>query len=60
MGIWSAMGILPQVIGVTIGGVILQLLRNLPNNFGYTVLFAVTIVYFGLGTLVIRQVRGVK
>lgn len=60
MGIWSAMGILPQVIGVTIGGVILQLLRNLPNNFGYTVLFIVTIVYFGLGTLVIRQVRGVK
>jgi len=60
MGIWSAMGILPQVIGVTIGGVILQLLHQLPNNFGYTVLFIVTIVYFGLGTLVIRQVRSVR
>ena len=60
MGIWAAMGILPQVIGVTIGGVILQLLRNLPNNLGYTALFSVTIVYFGLGTLVIRQVKGVK
>jgi MFS family permease len=60
LGIWSAMGILPQVIGITIGAVILQALRGLPNHFGYTTLFLVTILYFGLGTLVIRQVRGVK
>jgi len=60
LGIWSAMGILPQVIGITIGGVILQLLRGFPNHIGYTTLFAVTIIYFGLGTLVIRQVKGVK
>ncbi len=60
LGIWSAMGILPQVIGISIGAVILQALRGLPNHFGYTVLFLVTIVYFGLGTLVIKQVRGVK
>jgi MFS family permease len=60
LGIWSAMGILPQVIGITIGAVILQALRGLPNHFGYTVLFLVTIVYFALGTIVIKQVRGVK
>ena len=60
LGIWSAMGILPQVIGITVGAVILQALRGLPNHFGYTALFLVTIVYFGLGTLVIKQVRGVK
>src|SRR6266705_821354 len=42
-GIWSAMGILPQVIGITIGGIILQLLRGLPNHFGYITLFVVTI-----------------
>jgi MFS family permease len=60
LGIWSAMGILPQVIGITIGAVILQLLRDLPNNFGYTVLFLVTIVYFALGTIVIKQVKGVR
>jgi MFS family permease len=59
-GIWSAMGILPQVIGISIGGVILQLLRGLPNHLGYTTLFIVTIAYFALGTLVIKQVRGVK
>ena len=60
MGIWSAMGILPQVIGITIGGIILQLLRSMPNHFGYTSLFMLTIVYLVLGTLVIRQVKGVK
>src|SRR5260221_1913895 len=60
LGIWSAMGILPQVIGISIGGILLQLLRGFPNHIGYTTLFAVTIVYFGLGTLVIRQVRGVR
>ncbi len=60
MGIWSAMGILPQVIGITIGGVLLQAMHTLPNHIGYTALFAVTIVYFGLGTLVIRQVKSVR
>lgn len=60
MGIWSAMGILPQVIGITIGGVLLQLMHNLPNHLGYTALFAITILYFGFGTVVIKQVRGVK
>src|SRR6266699_2970551 len=60
LGIWSAMGILPQVIGISIGGILLQLLRGFPNHIGYTTLFAVTIVYFGLGTLVIKQVKGVR
>ena len=60
LGIWSAMGILPQVVGISIGAVILQILRNMPNHFGYTALFLVTIVYFGLGTLVIKQVRNVR
>ncbi len=60
MGIWSAVGILPQVVGITIGGVILQLLKSIPNHLGYTSLFALTVVYLILGTLVIRQVRGVK
>lgn len=60
LGIWSAMGIIPQVVGITIGALILQALRDLPNHFGYTVLFLVTIVYFVLGTVIIRMVKGVK
>ncbi|HLI68629.1 MAG TPA: MFS transporter [Ktedonobacteraceae bacterium] len=60
LGLWSAMGIIPQVVGITIGAVILQALRGMPNHFGYTVLFLVTVVYFALGTVIIRGVKGVK
>ncbi|GCE31696.1 MFS transporter [Dictyobacter alpinus] len=60
MGIWSAVGILPQVVGITIGGVILQLLRTIPNHFGYTSLFMLTVVYLVLGTLAIQRVRGIR
>ncbi|MBO0782536.1 MAG: MFS transporter, partial [Ktedonobacteraceae bacterium] len=60
MGIWSAMGILPQVTATAIGGVILQVLQPFPNHINYTVLFLFTVFYLLLGTLVIRMVRGVK
>src|SRR5581483_817130 len=46
LGIWSAMGIIPQVVGISIGAIILQALRGMPDHFGYTVLFLVTVVYF--------------
>jgi MFS family permease len=60
LGIWSAMGIIPQVIGITVGALILQALRGMPNHFGYSVLFAITILYFVFGTVIIKQVKGVK
>ncbi|HLG77662.1 MAG TPA: MFS transporter [Ktedonobacteraceae bacterium] len=60
LGLWSAMGILPQVVGISIGGILLQTLQGLPNNLGYTVLFLVTIIYFALGTAVIYQVKRVR
>lgn len=60
LGLWSAMGILPQVVGISVGGILLQVLQGLPNHFGYTTLFLVTIVYFVLGTMVIYQVKGVR
>jgi MFS family permease len=60
LGLWSTMGIIPQVLGATLDAVILQVLHNVPNHFGYTILFLVTVVYFVLGTVIIRQVRGVK
>ncbi|HEY1351459.1 MAG TPA: MFS transporter [Ktedonobacteraceae bacterium] len=60
LGLWSAMGIIPQVVGITVGAIILQALRGMPNHFGYTVLFLVTVLYFILGTIIIRGVKGVK
>jgi len=49
-----------EVFWIAIEGVTLQLLRSLPDHLGYSTLFSVTIVYYALGTLVIRQVKGVK
>lgn len=60
MGIWSAVGILPQVVGLLIGGVLLQVLRSMPHHFGYTSLFILTIIYIVLGTIVIKQVKGAR
>src|SRR5258708_5087909 len=60
MGIWSAMGILPQVVGIAVGGIVLQVLKSAPDHFNYTALFILTIVYLILGTLVIRRVKGVR
>lgn len=62
MGIWSAAGIIPQVIGVTVGGVIINVLHNsgANKNLGYSVLFSIAVVLFGLGTLLVRQVKGAR
>lgn len=60
MGIWSTMGVLAQVFGITIGGAVLQLLHTLPNHLNYTGLFGVTTICFALGTVVIRQVKGAR
>jgi MFS family permease len=60
LGLWSAMGILPQVIGTGVSGVLLQGLRGMPSHLGYTALFLVAIVYFGLGTLAISRVKGAR
>ncbi|HEX6798374.1 MAG TPA: MFS transporter [Ktedonobacterales bacterium] len=60
MGIWSAAGIIPQVIGVVLGGTITHFLKQLPDHLGYDALFGVTVVLFLLGTLLVRQVRGAR
>ena len=60
MGIWSAAGIIPQVIGVMLGGLLIYSLQRLPNHLGYTVLFGVTVVLFLLGTLLVSRVKGAR
>jgi MFS family permease len=60
MGIWSAAGIIPQVIGVVLGGSLIYVLQSAPNHLGYSALFAVTTVFFLLGTVLIRQVKGAR
>ncbi len=58
MGIWSAVGILPQVVGITVGGVLLQLLQSIPYHLGYKSLFGLTVLYLLIGTLIITKVKG--
>lgn len=60
MGIWVTVGILPQVVGIVFGGLTLAFFKGFPNNLGYTLLFGLTLVYFALGTLLVRQVRDVR
>jgi MFS family permease len=60
MGIWGAMGILPQVLATAVGGVVLQILQPLPNHMNYTALFLLTVIYLAIGTFVISKVKGVR
>jgi MFS family permease len=65
MGVWHVSFTLPQVLAVPIGGVLLDTFQRVGRaaslpNLGYTVLFALAFVYFLLGTVLVRQVRGVK
>jgi MFS family permease len=60
MGIWTAAGIVPQVLGIVLGGAILSALNFLPNNAGYSVLFAVVVVFFVAGTVFVSRVKGAR
>jgi MFS family permease len=60
MGIWTAAGILPQVIGTVLAGAILTALHFLPASQGYAILFAVMVVLFAAGTIFIYQVKGAR
>lgn len=60
MGIWTAAGILPQVVGTVLAGGILTALHALSPHQGYSVLFAVMVVLFAAGTVFIYQVKGAR
>jgi len=43
-----------------LGGSLIYVLQSAPNHLGYTALFGVTTVFFLLGTVLIRQVKGAR
>jgi len=65
MGVWHVAMVLPQVISTPIAGVLLDHFQavgraqNTPN-LGYTVIFCVAVIYFILGTVFVRQIKGVR
>jgi hypothetical protein len=65
MGVWHVAFVLPQVIATPVAGFLLDSFqpigaaRNIPN-LGYTVIFLVAVVYFVLGTVFVKQIKGVR
>lgn len=67
MGVWHVALTFPQVIAVPIAGIVLdnlQLYGKTPGvnqpTLGYTAIFLLAVVYFVLGTVLVRRIRKVK
>jgi MFS family permease len=60
MGIWHVSMVLPQMIAPAVAGLTLNALKGTSLLAGYTVVFGMAAVWFVLGTLFVRQVRGVR
>jgi MFS family permease len=60
MGIWHVSMVLPQIIAPAITGFTLNALKSHSLLLGYTVVFIMTAVWFVLGTVFVRQIRGVR
>jgi MFS family permease len=60
MGIWHVSLVLPQVLAPALTGVVLSAFKGTSLLLGYAVVFGLTAVWFILGTVFVRQIRGVK
>jgi MFS family permease len=61
MGVWNIGLTLPQVFAVVFGGWLLTLGVALGNpSFGYTLLFVFFVIFCVLGTVTIRNIKGIK
>lgn len=65
MGVWHVAMVLPQVIATPIAGLLLDNFQrvgraqNVPN-LGYAVIFLVAVLYFVLGTVFVKQIKGAR
>ncbi len=63
MGIWSAAGIIPQVLGIVLGGIVISQVHAFFGGniaLGYSALFAIVVVLFALGTILVSRVKGAR
>ncbi len=60
MGIWHVALVLPQIIAPAITGLTLNALKDTSLTLGYSVVFSLTALWFILGTIFVRQIRGVR
>jgi MFS family permease len=65
MGVWHVAMTLPQSIATPIAGILLDNFQRIGRasgqpTLGYTVIFGIAFVYFLLGTVLVRQVKGAR
>jgi Na+/melibiose symporter-like transporter len=60
MGIWHVAIVLPQILAPAITGLTLNALKPTSLLLGYTVVFVMMALWFVLGTVFVRQLRGVR
>jgi Na+/melibiose symporter-like transporter len=65
MGVWHVALTFPQVIATPVAGVLLDNFQNLGRQtglptLGYSVIMALAVAYFALGTIFVHKIRGVR
>jgi MFS family permease len=60
MGIWHVSMVLPQVIAMPISAILLDQLKLLSLPLAYATLFSLSAFWFGLGTVLVRRVQGLR
>jgi MFS family permease len=60
MGIWHVSLVLPQIFAPALTGITLSAFKGTSLLLGYTVVFVLTAIWFVLGTVFVRQIRGVR
>jgi len=65
MGVWHVAMVLPQVIATPVAGALLDNFQRVGRNnhlptLGYTVIFLMAVVYFFLGTVFVKQIKGAR
>jgi MFS family permease len=60
MGIWHVSMVLPQICAPAITGMVLNAMKSTSLQLGYTLVFILTAIWFILGTVFVRQIRGVR
>ncbi len=60
MGIWHVAIVLPQIIAPFVTGLTVGSLKSQSIILGYTVVFIITAIWFILGTVFVRQIKGVR
>ena len=60
MGIWHVSLCLPQVLAPPISALLLVALVPVSRPFAYAMLFLVSALWFALGTIFVRRIRGIR